>query len=335
MVSQEIISGRSKDFLVDVPVLLIFFNRPSSFQQVFEKVKEARPSKIFLACDGARNNVDDDKEKIAMCKSIAEDIDWNCELYKNYSEENIGCGMRPQTAIGWALSNVDRIVILEDDCVPEISFFNYMAELLEKYKDDERIGMISGLNHLCSWDCGSYDYCFTKTGAIWGWGTWKRVWDKYDYSVSAIKDPYTERLLRETFRSKVEKKKRIRSWKNANKLVESNTKISYWDIQFGFVKHSQSYLAIVPKNNLINNIGIGTDSTHAMKVSHKKWKRGILHFIPVTKMETPMNHPQFVIRDFEYDRIVDKTWLCQHPFTAFCGRVKRTIVRFFKAIFRI
>lgn len=332
MISCEIISTFKKDYLVDIPVLLIFFNRPSSFEKVFEKVKEARPSKIFLACDGARIG-NDDAEKIAQCKTIAESIDWNCELYKNYSEENIGCGMRPQTAITWALSIVDRIVILEDDCVPEISFFNYMYELLEKYKDDERIGMISGLNHLQSWNCGNYDYCFTKNGAIWGWGTWRRVWEKYDYSVSLIKDEHAQKLLKNNFRNKTAKKSRIKGWKKTNTLVETNKKLSYWDIQFGFLKNAQSYLAIVPKNNLICNIGVGADSTHATKVSHFKWKKGLLHFIPVTKMETPMKHPTYVICDFEYDRIVDKIWLCQNPFIAFCGRVKRTILRIWHKVF--
>lgn len=158
------------------PVLLIFFNRPDTFQQVFEQVRKAKPPRLILAQDGPRNEMD--KEGILLCRKIAEKIDWNCEVVREYSEVNLGCGIRPQSAISKALELFDRVIILEDDCVPAESFFRYCDEMLEKYRDDERIAYISGLNHFETWDCGEQDYFFTKTGAIWGWATWANKWNR-------------------------------------------------------------------------------------------------------------------------------------------------------------
>lgn len=316
-------------YKVDVPVLLIFFTRDDTFAKVFEKVREAKPSKLFLACDGPRENRPDDIEKIAKCKEIASNIDWECEVYTNYSDVNLGCGVRPQSAIAWALSIADRLVILEDDCIPELCFFDYMAELLEKYKNDERIGMISGLNHLKDWDCGEYDYCFTKNGAIWGWGTWKRVWDKYDYTISLFNNEYARKQLINSFRNKNAAKFRESTWVETNKRLKNGENISYWDVQFGFLKHINSYLAIVPKNNLICNIGVGADSSHAIGLSQTEWKKGMLHFIPTAKIEQPLKHPPFVLQDVEYDRLVDKYWLGQGKIRKYYGKIKRFIKRMF------
>lgn len=316
-------------YKVDVPVLLIFFTRDDTFAKVFEKVREAKPSKLFLACDGPRANRPDDVEKIEKCKAIASNIDWECEVYTNYSDVNLGCGVRPQSAIGWALSIVDRIVILEDDCVPELSFFDYMAELLERYKDDERVGMVSGLNHLKTWDCGGYDYCFTKNGAIWGWGTWSRVWKEYDYTISHFNNEYTKKLLHNSFRNKNAAEVRERTWTSTVDRLNKGENISYWDVQFGFLKHVNSYFAIVPRNNLIYNIGVGADSTHAIGVTQSSWKKGTLHFIPTAEIEQPLKHPPYVLQDVEYDMIVDKYWLGQSRLRKNFGRIKRVIKRIF------
>ena len=123
---------------MDLSVLLIFFARPNTFSKVFEAVKKARPSKLFLACDGARDGNTKDVEGIARCKKIVEDIDWECEVYTNYATENLGCGRGPSNAISWAFEYTDSLVILEDDCVPDDTLFPFMKEMLEKYKNDEK-----------------------------------------------------------------------------------------------------------------------------------------------------------------------------------------------------
>lgn len=296
-----------KESLIDVPVLLIFFSRPDTFKVVFDKIKKARPSMLFLACDGPREGNETDKSRIDECKKIAENIDWDCIVYKDYLDENIGCGMRPQTAISWAFTKVDRLVILEDDCVPSDTFLAYAKELLEKYKNDERIGTISGLNHFKDWDCGGNSYCFTKNGAIWGWATWKRVWDEYDYSVDLINDAYTRRLLEYNLTgTRKTKLKKIDRFKQTNIRVMSGDRISYWDFQFGFLKVINSYLQIVPVHNQITNIGVGEGSTHFANVVNNKWEKGSLYFMPSETLDLPLKHPKTVMCDYTYTKEVDK-----------------------------
>lgn len=133
---------------VDVPVMLLFFNRPDTLKQVFDAVKQARPSTLLLVQDGAREGKEGEEELVRQCRNIVEDIDWDCTVYKNYSDVNLSCDHREFTGISWAFEHVDRLIILEDDCVPCQSFFPFCAELLEKYKDDTRVDRICGFNRL-------------------------------------------------------------------------------------------------------------------------------------------------------------------------------------------
>lgn len=284
-------------------VTLIFFNRADTLERVFEKVRMAKPPKLFLVQDGARENNIKDAEGICACRKIVENIDWECKVFKNYSEVNLGCGIRPQSGITWSLSQVESTIILEDDCVPEMSFFDYCDEMLEKYRDDERIGYISGLNHFEEWDFGGSSYGFTKGGAIWGWATWRRAWERYDYSVSGINDPYVKKMIKYTLAND---KKRIPLWEKTHAFVKAGTKISYWDVQWGFVKYSNNQLVIVPKYNQISNIGVGADSTHAIQnyKTHRKYVD--FNCMPTKPLEFPLTHPNHMLCDVEYDSLLQK-----------------------------
>lgn len=317
-----------KNSLMDLPVLMIFFTRTDTLEKVFEKVKEARPSKLFLACDGAREGNLRDVDAIEKCKKIVEDIDWECEVYKHYSEVNLGCGKGPQAAISWAFEHVDRLVILEDDCVPHSSFFKYMECLLEKYKNDTRIGVISGFNHFEKWDSGGYSYFYTKVGPLAGaWATWKRVWEDYSYDLPMIENDFIASLLVEEITHKRAKKKKLKAWKDVAKKIKNSEKLSYWDVQFAFLKFYKSYLSIVPKFSLVSNIGLGNGATHAVNASN------IMPSIFYTKekiLEFPLEHPPFIICDRKYDNAVDEKWGYPKPIIKFSGR----IVRFLKRILR-
>ena len=299
---------------LDLAVLLIFFARPNTLEEVFAKVKEARPSKLFLACDGPREGNTTDLARIEECKKIVSDIDWECEVHTNYSEENQGCGRGPSSAISWAFTYVDKLVILEDDCVADDSLFPFMEEMLEKYENDSRVCMISGFNHMKNWDCGGNSYCFAKMAATLGWGTWRRVWEKYDYFVENVNDPYYNSLLYREFPSKKIAERRISNWVAASRETKEK-KVNYWDIQFGFLKYSQSYLCVVPKNNLIYNIGVGAGSTHTENNKQEKWKKGKVLFMPTESLEFPLSHPECIICDRRYDDEVFKI--------IFPGKVKR------------
>ena len=284
-------------------VTMIFFNRPDTLQLVFDKVRQAQPPKLFLVQDGPREGNEKDARGVEACRKIVENVDWDCEVFRNYSDVNLGCGVRPMSGITWALSQVDSTIILEDDCVPDPTFFAYCDEMLERYAQDERIAYISGLNHFEEWDFGGSSYGFARGGAIWGWATWKRAWDRYDYAVKDIADPYIEKQLTCLF---AEEKGKIAAWKKARDLVASDTKISYWDVQWGFVKHTQNQMVIVPKYNLICNIGVGADSTHAATVSRNHRKYRDYNNMPVRALEFPLVHPTHRLCDMEYDTLLAK-----------------------------
>ena len=159
------------NYKIDVAVLLIFFSRPKQFEKVFEQVKLAKPSKLFLYQDGPRENRTDDLVGINKCREIAEGVDWDCEVYKMYQEKNYGCDPSEYIAQKWAFSIVDECIVLEDDDVPSQSFFPFCKELLEKYRYDERINMICGMNNTGVSNHNPYSYLFSVTGSICGWAS--------------------------------------------------------------------------------------------------------------------------------------------------------------------
>jgi len=313
------------DYICKTPVALIFFNRPETFRKVFDEVKKVKPTKLFLIQDGARN--DADKEKIQKCRKIAESVDWDCEIVRDYSEINLGCGVRPQSGITNAFKTVDKLIILEDDCVPCQSFFRYAEECLEKYKDDERICYISGLNHFEEWETKGNDYFFTKTGAIWGWATWKRAWDKYDYYVSAIEDSKALELAKSRITNKYIRKTRAKSWQKAYESAKNGEKLSYWDNQWGFVKYYYDMLVIVPRVNQIYNIGDGVGSTHAQNSGAGKFiKYKNFFYIPTTEIAEPIKHPETVSCDEKYDALVYKI-AAGNPIRRFFVRLIKKILK--------
>lgn len=289
----------------DVPILLIFFNRPETFGRVFEQVRRARPAKLYLAQDGARN--DADREKIEECRKIAENIDWDCEVHRLYPEENRGCGRMPFSAISWILTAEEQAIILEDDCVPAETFFSYCKDMLEYFRADKRVAYISGLNHFGEWDCGDNSVFYAKTGAIWGWATWRDRWIQNDYFVSDIHDNYLQKLLTECIHNKTVAKDRIAGWERAARVKSTKENISFWDIQWGFVKYSQNLLVVIPKVNQITNIGVGAASTHAQNSRDTSWnKYKNFVFIPVKALDFPLKVPKYMICDEKYDNLVYK-----------------------------
>lgn len=276
----------------NVGVAIIFFNRPNAVKHVFESVAKAKPSKLFLIQDGSRGEKDD--AKVAECRSIVEKIDWPCEVYKNYSEVNLGCGKRMSSGISWVFEHVEKAIILEDDCVPAESFYPFCYELLEKYKDDERILYISGLNHWGSIESES-DYIFAYNGAIWGWATWKRAWQAFDFSASAIQNPRVQEYLLSGVQPYYAAKRDVEKWKETNKKVNNGEKLSYWAHQWRLCKYVTHSMTIVPRVNLIDNVG-DADPTHP----------GVgdcaYHHMQTGEIQLPMKHPQYVIQDVAYDK---------------------------------
>lgn len=279
-------------YKIDVPVALIFFIRPLLLKKVFETIRQARPRRLFLIQDGPRPGRADDEKNILACRAVVEKIDWECEVSRNYADRNLGCGMRPYTGITWVFEQVDQAIILEDDCVPSLSFFTFCGELLEYYRNDKRIGMISGLNHFEKWDCEN-SYFFAKSGANTGWATWKRVWEQYEYDFSCI-DGLNKCDIAGQFPSTRAARDRISAWQNGRKRIRSGQNVSFWDLQLEACKFVHHYAAVVPAQNLITNIGTGESSTHNALISS-------FNNLPAYEMQKLIHPAAFSLND-AYDR---------------------------------
>ncbi len=131
-------------FNLTTPVAFIIFNRPDTTSKVFEAIKQAKPKKLLVIADGPRINKPGEAEKCKQTRAITEQIDWDCEVLRNYSENNLGCRNRVSSGIDWVFENVDEAIIIEDDCLPNPSFFRFCQELLGKYRNNDEIFLISG-----------------------------------------------------------------------------------------------------------------------------------------------------------------------------------------------
>jgi hypothetical protein len=305
--------------MINIPTAIIFFARPDLLKVTFEEVRKAKPSKLFLIQDGARKGNTNDEKKIKECQNIVENINWECEVYKNYSDNNLGCGMRVYSGISWAFEHVDRLLILEDDCVPSQSLFPFASELLEKYKEDCRIGMICGMNNLGVYDIPENDYFFTSSSSVWGWATWKRVWDKMEYNLEFLNDNYSTTIVFKTD-AKFEPMGQVLS----NTLQEGK-KLSSWSYQLGMNIFLQNQLNIVPKYNMINNIGMsedGANSVSSLRFMPKGLRR--LYYMKTYEYKFPLKHPKYIVNDLEFKKKLDRLMGDGYPLVQFY-RVLETV----------
>lgn len=303
---------------IDIPVLILFFNRPVLLQRVFEQVREARPSKLYLFQDGARQGRPDDVINIEKCREVVAHIDWECEVHMNYQEKNNGCDPSEYLSQKWMFETEEMGIILEDDDVPSQSFFPFCKELLEKYKNDQRINMICGMNNIGVSENCPYDYLFTTYETIWGWATWKRVIDEWTEKVEFVENAYVTRQFSQLYKNKREGKRLIAHYKDCNKKG-----IAYYEAILTANSLSQSRLNIVPKWNMISNIGFTGESTHGA-ASLDLLPKGIRRVfnMKVYEYEFPLNHPPFIIEDVEYLNKVNRIMGIGHPMVRFYRKVE-------------
>lgn len=285
-------------FLNDVAVLLIFFSRYEQFRQVFEQVKKARPSRLYLYQDGPRPDRDDDIVGIAKCREIASVIDWDCEVHTFYQKKNVGCDPSEYIAQKWMFSSEEMGIVLEDDDVPSQSFFPFCIELLERYKNDDRINMICGMNNTGVSEHIQDSYLFARTGSIWGWASWKRVVDTWDGEYSWLDDNSAVKRLRGAFDSDDEYNRVV---EHAKKCRETGKE--FYEMILGYSALSNNRLLIIPKYNMIKNIGISNESTHSvsrLELVPKSLRK--LFLMQTYEIEFPLKHPSSMVRDLEFER---------------------------------
>jgi hypothetical protein len=278
----------------NTPILFLVFNRPSCTKQVFESIRAAKPKQLFIAADGSRENVVQDLTNCKAVKDIVSSIDWDCEVKTLFREKNLGCGLAVSSAIAWFFEHVEQGIILEDDCLPSASFFPFCQEMLELYKNDVRINSISGTNSLESWSRENNSYFFSTQSGIWGWATWKRAWNEYDYLVSKWQYPEVVALFKTQFENSMHREVYVSFMEKT-----FNSKIaSTWDYQWVFCRIINSQFGIVPRVNLISNIGFGSEATHTLD-SDSKFSN-----VQAQNLEFPLIHPKTIMVDNEYDHNV-------------------------------
>jgi hypothetical protein len=243
------------------PILFLIFNRPDTTKLVFESIRSIKPAKLYIAADGARKHKVGEDLLCQESRSIIDLIDWECEIKTLFRPENLGCKIAVSSAIDWFFENEEQGIILEDDCLPNESFYNYCETLLNYYVSDERIMHISGNNFQDGMMRGNGSYYFSNYNHIWGWATWKRAWKAYNVDLSFLTETEAETLIEKQFDTK---KERL-FWNNIFKKVINKT-IGTWDYQWTYAVWKNNGLSILPNKNMIANIGFNNNGTHTSGV---------------------------------------------------------------------
>ncbi len=312
-----------KEANIDIAVLLIFFARPEQFGKVFEVIKEARPSKLYLYQDGPRKGRTEDMAGILACRAIASDVDWNCEIHTYFQRENVGCDPSEYIAQKWMFRTEEAGIVLEDDDVPSLSFFPFCKELLEKYKDDERINMICGMNNTEVCEYTPYDYLFTTSGSICGWASWKRVVDTWDGTYKILKDSFHVRQLKGYMDTFADGGHHIDTLKRHRR-----SRKAHYESILGTSMHLNHRLNIVPSKNMISNIGITANATHSVS-DIRMLPKGIQRIFQMKtyEVEFPLKHPPYIIEDIEFRNRIDRIMGRRHPLVRLYRRFASLFLR--------
>ena len=275
------------------PILFLIFNRPNTTQRVFQTIRDAKPPRLYVAADGPRPDHEGEAEKCNQARQIATAVDWTCDVKEMFREKNLGCGQAVKSAIDWFFDNEEMGIILEDDVLPYPSFFPFCEELLQRYQNDTRIGMISGNNH-AGYRPPNDSYFFSKYKAVWGWATWKRAWEFMDYEMNWLASPYANMIVKNMGYGNASEK----YWHRVLNQLQQK-KVDTWDYHWWFSLAAQNLLCVFPKYNLAANIGYGAESTHTPGKAPRA-------YVEAQDIAFPLHHPQFVIANTDHDRLLEK-----------------------------
>ena len=306
--------------MLHTPVALIIFRRPQLTKRVFAAIAKAKPPKLFLIADGPSPERPGEAEKCAAARAVVENVNWDCEVFRDYSETNMGPWRRIASGITSAFREVEELIVLEDDCLPDASFFRFCDELLERYRDDERIMHIAG-NHFQAQDprATPYSYSFAWHNIAWGYATWRRAWHHFDLGIPSwgelrdtdfldqvVGDPLAVESYRKIF----------------DQLYANPGEFDGYDWAWSFACWSQGGLSVLPDRTLIKNVGFGPDSTHFPTADDP---RARFQSMP---MPFPLNHPPYVLRDAAADNFIINMYVAPRPVSLprrICRKIKRTV----------
>jgi hypothetical protein len=279
------------------PIALIIFNRPDNTAKVFEAIRRARPPVLLVAADGPRADRMEDIEKCWASRAIVKQVDWKCEVLTNYSDINLGVRERPVSAFNWVFDQVEEAILLEDDCLPHPTFFRYCEELLNHYRDDNRIMTISGDNTPLGYRRKrllNSSYYFSIYPRTWGWATWRRAWKLNDIKMRHWPQVRDENWLADILPDD----SAIKCWKRSFEQVHNG--LQSWDQQWVLSSWLNNGLSIIPKDNLISNIGFSSAATNTTNLQDPR------ACVPTQAVNFPLVHPALMIPDRLADSFTHK-----------------------------
>jgi len=271
--------------MFNTPVALFVFNRPHVTAKNFEAIRVLKPSRLFIIADGPRTGNFADKDLCQQVRDAVETIDWPCETLRLYADENQGCRMSVPNGLNWVFSIVEECIILEDDCIPDQSFFQYCATLLDHYRDNERIMTIGGSRCDGPDEFNGDSFFFSKYPVTWGWATWRRAWEKYDLDMAKWAS------LRETdwLKKLLGNDDHVNYWRRMFDLMCNN--MDTWDYALTFACWLNKGISIRAKANLVSNLGFGDDATHTL------FRNDIISARPAKTLPIPLKFPDKITVD--------------------------------------
>ncbi len=273
--------------MYQIPILFVIFKRKDVAMKSLERIRQVQPATLYLAGDGPRSGVEGEDQMVAETRqAVLQAIDWPCKVRTLFQDHNLGCGMGVYTAINWLFEHEEMGIILEDDCIADASFFTYAEQLLHRYRDDQRIGMIAGTNQVTKYQMPD-SYCFSKYAACWGWATWRRAWRHMDINMAFLRDHKRSVLKNRGYCGQ-----EMGRWHFQLKTIRLE-RVSAWDWQWYFSLASQNQLCIFPQVNLISNIGNDAFATHTSSSDI---------CIESHALPFPLTHPAYVVPDTHFDK---------------------------------
>lgn len=270
------------EWTLQTPVAFIIFNRPETTRRVLAELRRARPPKLLVVADGPRRNRPGEEERCALTRAVVDGVDWPCEVQRNFAPENLGCRDRVASGLDWVFQQVPEAIILEDDCVPEPTFFRFCEELLVRYRGDERIGHIGGTNLQFGRKRTPESYYFSRYTHVWGWASWRRAWAHYQRDAGGWPEFDRGGWLEGLLPTAAQR----RYWRRKFEAVYRG-RVDTWDFQWTLACWRQGMLSVVPEVNLVRNVGFGADATHTLR-------RSALSELATTPLSFPLRHPAVV-----------------------------------------
>jgi hypothetical protein len=298
------------------PVVFIVFNRPEHTETVFRRIAQVRPSRLLIIADGPRADKLGEVETCERVRHIATQVDWTCEVLTNFSDSNMGCRRRVISGLNWAFEQVEEAIILEDDVLPDLSFFRFCEEMLARFRYDSRISMVTGFNIIKEHPHTQWSYYCSQLTHIWGWATWRRSWASYDEHLSEWPSIKAAGLMQELFALPEQR----RFWTHIFDEMYNGTGPDTWDYQWGYTNLVNRRLSVAPRINLIENIGFGPEATHTHRAEDAP-------LLVAGTLSFPLIHPPAMIPLRKIDELDGR--LCKAYIPGLAERALRKLERAF------